>query len=67
MKIAITLEFNNLSQVEAVQCALEQYLDMEADRARCAPSDFTLDDKRRMTGGREVLASITGDRTRIQP
>lgn len=65
MKITINLELTNLSQAEAVQQALEHYIECEESRFADEPKDFTAADKLRLNGGREVLQSMTGSAVRV--
>lgn len=58
--MSITLELSSLAQAEAIQCALEIYVDMEADRSKHDAADFDDDASKRLLAARQVLASIRG-------
>lgn len=61
MKLSINLELSSMAQAQAVMAALEIYVEMEAQREKDAAAGhdkFTADEKARLQGARQVLATL---------
>lgn len=64
MKIEITLTLSTPAQLEALQAAMEIYVDMETDRSKDGESGFNQkansSDMRRLEGARQIVALLNG-------
>lgn len=58
--MTITLELTSLPQADALQAALETYIDMETDRAKHDAKDWTATDAARLGGAQQILKSLRG-------
>jgi hypothetical protein len=60
-KLTITIELTSMAQADAIQSALEMYVDMEIERSKDNPKDTGWDATAaaRLLGAKQILATLS--------